>query len=96
MGRPAEAQHYRELAAQIKNTFNQQFYQPATRLYAGGTLTAQSLALAQGLVPNDQITGVADALAATVQANGQTMDTGIIGSKFLLRALCDYGHADQA
>ncbi len=96
MGRPAEAQHYRQLAAQIKTTFNQQFYQPSTRLYAGGTLTAQSTALALGLVPNDQITGVADALAATVQANGQTVDTGIIGSKFLLRALCDNGHADQA
>jgi alpha-L-rhamnosidase len=96
MGNTADALQYSNLAAQIKVSFNNTFYDPTTSKYAGGTQTAQSCALYQGLVGSNQIPAVADALATLVQQNGNTIDTGILGSKYLLRALCDNGHSDTA
>src|SRR5581483_10514790 len=84
------------LAAQIKISFNGSFFNPANSQYSGGTLTAQSCALYQGLVSSNQIPAAANALAARVQQEGNTTDTGILGSKYLLRALCDNGHSDSA
>jgi len=39
---------------------------------------------------------VGGALATAVQQNGNNIDTGILGSKYILRALCDSGHSDTA
>ncbi len=96
MGRTAESQQYSNLAAQIKVSFNNSFFNPANNQYSGGTQTAQSCALYQSLVNSNQISAVAGVLATAVQQNGNTIDTGILGSKYLLRALCDNGHADTA
>ncbi len=96
MGNTAAAQQYSNLAAQIKISFNGSFFNPANSQYSGGTLTAQSCALYQGLVSSNQIPAAANALAARVQQEGNTTDTGILGSKYLLRALCDNGHSDSA
>ncbi|HTI97505.1 MAG TPA: family 78 glycoside hydrolase catalytic domain [Dongiaceae bacterium] len=96
MGNAAEAQQYRDLAAQIKTSFNNAFYDADTGRYSGGAQTAQSCALYEGLVSSNQIPTAARELAASVAQTGNTIDTGILGSKFILRALCDNGHADTA
>ncbi|MDB6063807.1 MAG: alpha-rhamnosidase [Pedosphaera sp.] len=96
LGNTADALQYSNLAAQIKVSFNNTYFATNTSQYGGGSETAQSCALYQGLVPTNQIPAVATALAATVQQSGNTMDTGILGSKYLLRALCDSGHSDAA
>jgi len=96
MGNTADSVLYSNLAAQINVSFNYSFYNSATCQYAGGTQTAQSCALYEGLVPSNQLSAVAGALAASIQQNNNTIDTGILGSKYLLRALCDNGHASTA
>jgi alpha-L-rhamnosidase len=96
MGNYAESEQYSNLAAQIGLSFNSSFFNGNTSQYAGGTQTAQSCALYQGLVDSNQIPAVASALAASVAANGNLIDTGILGSKYMLRALCDNGHSDTA
>jgi alpha-L-rhamnosidase len=96
MGNSADAVEYSNLAAQIQISFNTAFLNTNDNEYAGGTQTAQSCALYQGLVNSNEIPAVADSLATAVQQNGNTIDTGILGSKYLLRALCDNGHSDTA
>jgi len=96
MGNTSDSVLYSNLASQINASFNISFYDAATSHYAGGTQTAQSCALYEGLVPSVHISAVADALAASVQQNNNIIDTGILGSKYLLRALCDNGHASTA
>jgi len=96
MGNTSDSLQYSNLAAQIKVSFNSSFFNPITSKYAGGTQTAQSCALYQGLVDTNQISAVANTLAASVQQNNNNMDTGILGSKYLLRALCDSGRSDTA
>ena len=96
MGNSADALEYSNLAAQIQVSFNNTFFNPTNSEYAGGTQTAQSCALYQGLVNSNELASVAGALATAVQQNGNTIDTGILGSEYLLRALCDNGHSDTA
>jgi hypothetical protein len=96
LGNTVDALQYSNLAAQINLSFNQSFLNTNTHEYSGGTQTAQSCALYQGLTASNQIPAVANALAVAVQQNGNKIDTGILGSKYLLRALCDDGHSDTA
>ena len=96
MGKTADSVSYSNLAAQIKVSFNNSFFNSTNSQYSGGTPTAQSCALYQGFVASNQIPAVAKALANTMQQDGYTMDTGILGSKYMLRALCDNGHSDTA
>lgn len=96
MGNTAQSLQYSNLASQIGISFNHAFYDTNSGEYAGGMQTAQSCALYQGLVGATNISKVAGTLAAAVQQNGNTIDTGILGSKYLLRALCDSGHSDTA
>ena len=96
MGNMADAVTYSNLAAQILISFNNNFFNSANDEYSIGSQTAQACALYQGLVSPNNLAGVAGALATTVQQNNNTIDTGILGSKYLLRALCDNGHSDTA
>ena len=96
MGNTADAAQYSNLATQIGSSFNNAFCTTTNAEYSGGTQTAQSCALYQGLVSSNQIPAAAQALASAVQRNNNTIDTGILGSKYLLRALCDNGHSDAA
>ena len=96
MGKVDDSVQYSNLAAQIKNSFNATFFNPTTHLYAHGTQTAQSCALYQQLVDSNDVSVVADQLAARVRQNNDRIDTGILGAKYLLRALCDNGHSDTA
>ncbi|HWD91571.1 MAG TPA: family 78 glycoside hydrolase catalytic domain [Verrucomicrobiae bacterium] len=96
MGNTADSIQYSNLAAQIGNSFNGTFYNSTTAQYSIGSETAQSCALYQGLVNSNQIPAAAQALAAIVGQKIDTMDVGVLGSKYLLRALCDNGHSDVA
>jgi hypothetical protein len=92
LGRPEEAKHFDELAAQIRAAFNRKFYNPATHQYATGSQCANALAVVMNLVEETNRTGVIDALATDVRQKGLT--AGDIGYRYLLCALADSGHSD--
>ncbi len=96
MGNTSDSIQYSNLAAQIKVSFNNAYYNSATSQYAGGAQTAQSCVLYQGMADTNQIPAIANALSTTVQQNNNNIDTGILGSKYILRSLCDSGRSDTA
>ena len=96
LGKADESAAFRAEADHVKAGFAAAFYDAATGKYAGGTQTAQSCAIYQGLVADADRARVADNLVAAVHAAGDHVDTGILGAKYLLRALSDTGHADVA
>jgi len=96
MGNTADSVLYSNLASQIKVSFNSNFYNSSTAQYSIGSETAQSCALYQGLTVSNQISPAAQALVTIVGQNNNTVNTGILGSKYLLRTLCDNGHSDVA
>jgi len=102
LGKTADAAHFEANAAVVKEGFNAAFLDTAAGYYRGSgdngyRQTHNALALAFGLAP-DAATAqrVADSLAADVTAKGDKLNTGSLGSKYLLPVLTDYGHADLA
>jgi alpha-L-rhamnosidase len=96
LGKKDDARVYRDLAGRVHWAFNATFFDTAVGTYANGSQTALSCALYMGLVDDAVQPQVAEKLVAEVAAKDGHLDVGILGSKYLLRALCDSGHADTA
>ncbi|MBI5819406.1 MAG: glycoside hydrolase family 78 protein [Verrucomicrobia bacterium] len=96
LGKKDEAARYAALAADIKKAFNGAFFDPKTKQYGGGTQTALSCALYQGLVEPQHVAAVVSNLVANVAAQKGHLDCGILGTKYLLHALTDNGRTDVA
>lgn len=95
LGREEEAAHYRALLGQVKQAFNEKFFNATDVTY--GSQTADSFALWLDLVPAGQVRTVASSLARDVAEKHQGhFSTGITGSKCLYWALSEYGHGDVA
>jgi hypothetical protein len=103
LGRPGDAAHFADRAAVVKEAFNDAYLDQAAGYYKGQSgdrgyrQTHNVLALAFGLTPDDETAQrVADSIAADVRARGTTLNTGVLGTKFLLPVLSEHGYADLA
>jgi len=96
LGKKDDAARYAALADGIRKAFNRAFFDPQTKQYGGGSQTALSCALYQGLVEPQNVAGVVSNLVANVAAHEGHLDCGILGTKYLLHALTDNGRADVA
>jgi alpha-L-rhamnosidase len=96
LGKKDDARKYTELAASIKAAFNQKFYHADTGLYDNGSQTALSCALYQGLVEPENQARVLANLVAAVEKTTNHIDTGILGTKYMLNTLLENGRADVA
>ncbi len=96
LGKPDEAREYADLAGEIRDAFNREFYNAEDGTYLSETPTAMSCALYFGLVEDANRQRVADNLAESLRKNNYKPTVGCLGAKFLLRALADNGHADTA
>lgn len=65
-------------------------------VYANGGQTAQALAIEMGLCTADERPAAVQQLVASVECTGCHVDFGLVGSKFVYRALSDVGRADLA
>ena len=61
-----------------------------------GAQCAQAQAIAAGVVPPANLSAIAAYLVADIAAHGQHLSVGIIGQKYLARALTATGHSDTA
>jgi alpha-L-rhamnosidase len=106
-GHTADAQDFTKLAAQIKQAFNDTFFNESLGRYTatgnaspdGATQTAQALALDAGLVPADRRQDVLNALVDLVYSyhpsgQGPHFSGGTIGMAPTVRALAD-GNRDD-
>lgn len=96
---------YRDRAAAIRDAFNREFLLEGGR-YATVPMspidrqpgqTSQALPLALGMVPDDRRgDAVAKLLEAVEKIADFHVDTGIVGTRYLLEVLRDAGHAETA
>lgn len=91
LGKNEEAAVYRQLAANIKQAFNDRFYQKETGVYATGSQTAYAMPLYMGLVPEQDRQKVSANLIDSIRKNKYALTAGDVGYRYLLRALEDAG-----
>jgi alpha-L-rhamnosidase len=101
LGREADAERYRTEAARIRDAFNARYLDTGRGIYRtdrdpGYRQTHSVLALAFGMVPAEHEQAVVDNLVADVRARGDHLNTGALGTKYLLPVLTEHGHGDLA
>ena len=92
-GDTAAVAKYNDIAERVTAGFNKHFFDPAG--FDKDTQTALALGIYFKLVPEANKQAALDALVRNVEGQGH-IDTGIIGAKFVLRALSENGHSDLA
>lgn len=95
-GKQSDHEKYYALAEKIKNAINAKYLNIETAIYGNGSQTELCVPLQWGLVPEDLKNKVADNLAKNVTASNNHIDVGLLGSKAVLNALSENGHADMA
>jgi len=96
LGRPRDAETYSTLAGAIKAAFNRRFYDATRRHYDQGTQFSNAFPLFLGLVdPADQ-SAVLDNILRDLESRGGHFTVGVLGAKYLLEALTQFGRADVA
>ena len=95
LGRPAEADYYRELSAQVRQAFIEKYFDDETGKVANGSQTAQSSALYQYVLQAPaQRTRVFEMLVDNIENENRHINTGVLGAKYLPWVLTEYGRAD--
>ncbi len=107
LGKSQDAAEYRAAMANIYQAFNEKFYNADKQIYETtvwnqiGTRTryrqtSNLVPLAFGLVPEAYVEGVVENLVKDIREKGYHLDTGCVGTRYILPVLCDYGHSDVA
>lgn len=91
-----ESGTYKRKAESLKKLINEKYFNSRTCLYANGSQTAQAVALAFGIVPEEHEAMVAENLHKSVEENDYHLDFGVLGSKYVPRMLSKYGYAETA
>lgn len=92
-GNGADADKYSELAHKVKTAMVEEFYNPND--FEKETQTALSLGIYFNIIPAEHKQAALAALVKNVETQGH-IDTGIIGAKYILRALSENGRTDLA
>ena len=98
---PDDAERYRAAAMRIRDAFNAKFLDAERGIYRTDSdpdyrQTSNVLALAFGIVPEDREDEVLQHLVEDVHARGDHLNTGALGTKYLLPVLTERGYGDLA
>jgi hypothetical protein len=92
LGKTEEALQFDRAAAEVLESFNRKFFNPANTNYGAGSQGAVCLALAMDLAAPSNRAVLSDRLVRDLEAKGTT--AGEVSFRYLLRALADEGHSD--
>lgn len=101
LGRDSDVDGYRALMGRLASGFNRAFFDASSMTYHGEKPTgyrqsANVMALWFGLAPEQVREQVFANLVADIHARDDHLDTGVIGTKFLLPLLTENGEVDLA
>jgi hypothetical protein len=93
-GKFNDAVAYRKSAVQVRNAFNNSFFNRQTNEYGGGSQTANAMAIYMKLVEPEHKNAVVANIVKDIRARGNSLTAGDIGYRYLLRVLDDEGRSD--
>ncbi|MBN1411242.1 MAG: family 78 glycoside hydrolase catalytic domain [Spirochaetales bacterium] len=95
LGNTADQATYENLANNIKNAFNNSYFH-SNSYYGGNNQSANSVALAFGIVPDNYRDDVLNSLVGNIQSNNNHVTTGILGTRAIMEALWMENRSDMA
>ena len=96
-GREQDIEGYLQLAEQIRQAYNEQFFDRETARYGNNTVTGNILSLRLGLVPEGYEQKVFDNIVHKTEVElGGHVSTGVLGVQHLMRGLSERGREDLA
>ena len=95
-GRQDDIKEFSALAENIRNGFRKTFYDPLTAQHSNGTVTANLLPLAFGMVDAKDEARVFQNIIDRIVRDRLHISTGVIGTSWLMRELTKRGRADVA
>jgi alpha-L-rhamnosidase len=97
LGKENDKQEYLLLAEQMKNAYNNTYFNKEKAQYDNNTVTANIISLMQGLVPGGYEQKVFKGLSQRTEEDFKShVSVGLIGIQFLMRGLTQYGRGDLA
>lgn len=94
LGQP-DADFYEQAARHFAIQLAGAYYNPETHQFSNGSQTAQAIALHFGFVSEETRGKIHQRFVQDIEQAGY-LDAGILGAKFVLRALSEGGHSDRA
>ena len=89
-----DVEKFTALAEKIKNDFNYMYLDEATNLYGSATQSSQSCAIYQGLTNDTNAT--IEKLVALIKLQGDRLNVGILGYKWMMNCLSENGEHETA
>jgi alpha-L-rhamnosidase len=97
LGKTDDAEYFQNEIQNATEAFNKKYFDTATGNYDNGTVTANILPLAFGMVPKGYERTVFDNIVNKTQKDHSChVSTGVVGIQQLMRTLTDYGAGDLA
>ncbi|MCU4975481.1 glycoside hydrolase family 78 protein [Halobacteria archaeon AArc-m2/3/4] len=102
LGRDRDRDAYAALADRIRDAFNDAFFDRERSVYSTGEVdeyrqTSNLFPVALDIVPERNREAVVANLVDDIRnRKGEHLDTGIVGTKYILGVLCDHGYTDLA
>jgi alpha-L-rhamnosidase len=97
LGKPKDADKFRSLAAEIRDAYNQAFFDPEKALYNDGSQMANAFPLFLGIVEDKHESRVLENLVRDIRIqHDDHLTTGVLGTKYMIEALSKYGVSDVA
>jgi alpha-L-rhamnosidase len=94
LGLDADATDYARRAAEATRRFNARLFNPTTQRYDSGSMTANAMPLAIGLVPEKSRAAVLNNLVNEIRAHENHVTSGDIGFHYVVVALMENGRGD--
>jgi hypothetical protein len=88
-----DAISFKNLAEDIRQAFNKEFFNPETRIYSTGSQTAYAMPLFYGMVDDTLRKDVVTNLVNSINQNNKALTAGDIGYRYLLRVLEQEGYS---
>ena len=94
LNKTSDVSFYQQLAVDVKQSFNEKFFDKQRLQYDSASQTANAMALYVGLVEPQYKNAVLDALIKDIKNRSNALTAGDIGYRYVLRALEDAGRSD--
>lgn len=97
IGEEADALRLKEKAKDIRDAFNRKYFHPEIKAYGNNDQTSNVLGLQLGLPPEGAAEGVVENLVHHItEQTDYHFDTGIIGTRYMLDTLTEWGYKEIA